>query len=280
MEIKVQQLKYNYSKKMSPALDGIHIRFSSGKITGIMGPTGSGKSTLLDVIASLKQPTSGKVIVDNYIITRLSLKEDLTSYQTLIGYVPQYPNGDFLQDTVEKEISSWLEKYNYNSRKRHQHILQSLEMVGLDESYLKKAPFSLSNGEARLVSLARSLSYNPKILLLDEPTVGLDDMGKKKLITILTTIKTRYQKTVLIASSDIDFLNKISDEMVVLKDGKVLLSGNKKDVLKETELFDIEKIALPRITQFESYVLKEKSILLGHRSEVNDLVKDILRKKS
>lgn len=277
MEIDLEQVDYLYSQNGQKVLEDIHLQFPAGKIIGIIGPIGSGKTTLLELMAGILFPTNGKISIGDFTISKHGIEGDSLQYHSMVGLVPQFPEESFSCDTVSKEIELALEKHHYNFGKRKEHLEKSLVMVGLDSDYLLRDPFSLSSAEMRKVSLACALSYNPKILLLDEIIVGLDSNDRKKLTTILTTIKSRYQKTVIIATHDIDFLNKIADEIVVLKNGKVLLSGDKKEVFKKKDIFEKEKISLPQITDFENYVLKEKNVSLLHREEVNDLVKDILR---
>lgn len=277
MEIKFENIGYHYSKEKRKVLEDIHLQLEEGHIIGVMGPMGSGKTTLLELISATKFPTSGNIKINGYTISKQGVSGNLEEYQSNVGFLEQFPDNHFLYDTVEKEINSALEKCNYSPTKRKKHIEQALTMVGLDSSYLSRYPFTLSSGEIRKVSLATILARNPKILLLDEPIIGMDSSDKKRLITILSTIKARYQKTVILVSNDIDFLNKIADEIVVLKNGKVLLSGNKKEVFKNTNLFKEENLSIPMVTEFENYVLEKKNVQLGHRIEVDDLVKDILR---
>lgn len=273
MEIKISKVCYHYPKEKRKVIEDVDLHFEEGKVIGLMGPTGAGKTTLLELIVGIKLPTSGTITLEDCTISKQGIKGNPVS----IGYLPQFPDKNFLYDTVQKEISCALEKCNYTPAKRKKHIEQALTMVGLDTSYLKRYPFSLSSGEIRKISLATILACNPKVLLLDEPIIGMDSIDKKHLLTILSTIKARYQKTVVIVSNNLDFLNKVADEIVVLKNGSVLLNQDKKEVFKNRKIFEEENVSLPMVTEFENYVLEKKNIRLGHRTEINDLVKDILR---
>jgi energy-coupling factor transport system ATP-binding protein len=126
--------------------------------------------------------------------------------------------------------------------------------------------------------IASILICNPEIIILDEPTVGLDNTSKKNLINYLTKLKKLQNKTIVIASNDIDFINKISDDVIALENGKVIKSEKKSEIFRDVNFFDKHHISVPQIIKFEDIVLKEKGILLGYRDDVNDLVKDILRK--
>ena len=277
MEIKMVNVGYQ-SPKGELLLDSVDFSFQEGKITGIIGPTGSGKTTVLDLIRLVKLPTTGEITMGKYFINSKGMQGNINEYYSNIGYVSADPKSRFFFHQVAEEISFQLEKFRYPMEKRTQQLERTLDIVGLDSSYLYRDPLSLSSGEANLISLAINLSYNPKILLLDEPTIGLDSFHKQTLITLLMRIRTRYQKTILIAGHDVDFINRVADELLVLKDGKVLSSGPKVDVLKESQKLKECNISLPKITKFEDYVMENKKIRLGRRQEINDLVKDILRK--
>lgn len=277
MEIKFEKVNYYYSKQKGNVLKDINLQLSEGKIIGIIGANGSGKTTLLELMNGNRLPTSGIITIGENKISKQGILGNTDLFHSYVGFLPQFPENKFMYETVLKEISNALEKCNYSPSKRKKHIEQALMMVGLDSSYLSRYPFSLSSGETRKVSLATILACNPKILLLDEPIIGMDRNDKKMLVTLLSTIKARYQKIVVIATNDVDFLNRIADEIIVLKEGTILLSGTKKDVFKEKNLFEKEGVTIPMVTQFENYVFEKKKVRLGHRTEINDLVKDILR---
>lgn len=133
-------------------------------------------------------------------------------------------------------------------------------MVGLSEKYLSRDPLELSSSEMRKVMLAKGLAINPKILILDEPSIGLDAEDKRELIKLLKTIKRRYNKTIIIISQDIEFIHQLVDYLFVFKDGKILIEGDKYEVFKQRELLERNGIQIPKIIQFELLVLNNKNI--------------------
>lgn len=274
MEIKFQSVEYSYYKEGKKVLDGVSVKIGGERITGIIGPSGSGKTTLIEMINALRVPTKGKVIVGGTVVSKRKKIDNIKKFRSQIGMVFQFPEEQFFCDTVASEIAFGLEQFNCEIE---ENVKAALEMVDLNESFLVRDPFSLSNGEMRKVAIASALAYNPEILILDEPTIGLDMASKKNLIKVLTTIKARYKKTVIIISHDVDFLCRVADDVVIMAYGKVLKTGKTIDVFKEEKELREHHIAVPRTIEFSNYVLQEKGIYLGYRAEINDLVKDILR---
>lgn len=242
----------------------ISIKLMPGTIVSFIGPTGAGKSLLLKLINGDIKATSGSV---------------KKSKQTKISMVNQQVEGEFFYETIEKELEAFLEKNNYPAEKFSTHINDSIKMVGLTKEYLKRDPLTLSSSEMRILMIAKAISINPNVLILDEPTIGMTLLEKKNLIKIIKTIKRRYKKTVIVASQDIEFVHLISEYIYVLNDGKIVLEGSKYDVFKEESKLNKIGIDCPKIIQFENNVLNNKKIRLGYRDEINDLIKDILRKK-
>ena len=147
----------------------------------------------------------------------------------------------------------------------------------MDESFLDRDPYTLSNGEKRKIAIASVLVYNPKVLLLDEPTIGLDYQSKKSLIRLLVLLKKRYNKTILIATHDVDLIHKIADYIYILADKTILLEGDKYSVFKQVDLLKEHNIEVPKVIEFSDLVLKKKNKKIGYRDDINDLIKDIYR---
>ena len=148
-------------------------------------------------------------------------------------------------------------------------------MVGLDESYLSRSPFSLNNGEKRLVTIASVLISNPKLLIMDEPTIGLDNNSKKRLMKLLRKLKTRYSKTIIIVTHDVDMLYEIVDNVVVLNEGVVVKEGSKIDVFANVELLDNNNTPVPSVIRFEKMIYDKTGIDLGYLKDMNSLVRKI-----
>lgn len=280
MEVKYCNVGYIYNKKTSHehlVLEDINLEFDPGKVYAVVGKCGSGKTTLIELINGLLLPTTGHIDISTYRLEQNQKIKDINNLRNKIGLVFQFPEEQFFASTVEKEIEFALTCFNYKKSGMEKRIKDALIMVGLDETFLNRDPLTLSHGEKRLVALASILVFNPKIIVLDEPTIGLDLPSQKNLLKIIRMLKNRYGKTVIIVSHDTDFLLKISDEVIVLENGKVVLKGNKYDVFSNSEILKRNKIKVPNIIEFSNLVKKKKNIKIGYRDEINDLIKDIYR---
>lgn len=256
MEIRLENIKYKN------ILKDISMVFNEGNIYSIIGSNGSGKSVLLDCIVGNKGVTGGKIFgVENI----------------KIGFVSQNIDDTFFCDTLIKEFELTLEENDYSKEKINKRIMDSIKMIGLPEYFLERDPVTLSSSEKRLAALARAISFNPEVLILDEPTIGMSKSEKNTLIQIIRKIKRRFNKTIILATQDMDFVNEISDYVYAMENGTIIAEGDKYTVFKNTDLLLKSGISKPSIIRFEDYVLKNKNVKLGYRDDINDLVKDILR---
>ena len=259
MEIELQNINYEYKKVnylKKEIFKDLNIKLVSN-VDCIIGKNGSGKTTLLDIITG-EVKSYGKIIY---------------SSKPKIGYVKEMP--EFLADTIRQELIYSMMEHKYKiSEKR---MLDVLIMVGIDPKLIDNKINTLSNSQKKLLSLACSLIYNPNILILDNFNDDLDDVNKKNILKLIRILKKRYNKKIIIASNDIEFVHKIADKIYVIGDKKVILEGSKYDVFKQEKLLKKYGVDIPKIIKFENLVLNEKNIKLGYRDEINDLIKDIYR---
>lgn len=268
MEIKANNISYHNLKN-------IKMSFKEGLINGILGNNGSGKSSLANVLSTLSYPSHGNIELDGVTI---NYNNPMISYDMIafeVGYVSQITTYQIFSDTVKEHMLALLNKYNYKNNLKH--IQDSLRLVSLDESILKRKITTLSDGELFKVSLAATLSLNPKIIILDEPTTYLDYKSKKNLIKLLRTLKNRYHKTIIILSKNSDFIYEICDYIYILDNDGVVNEGLKKEVFKNYKKLDV---SLPKVLEIESLISKKKHIKMECRDNINDLLKDIYFYKS
>lgn len=280
MEIKFKDVDFSYNGNTSienKVLHNININFESGKIYGIIGKSGSGKSSLIELINGILIPTAGKISVGKFKIEPKSKQKNMKQLRSNVGIVFQYPEEQFFCHTVKEEIEFGMRNFGIKTNVISKQTIDALKIVDLTEDYLERDPLTLSHGEMRKIAFASILAYNPKIIVLDEPTVGLDDLGKKNLIKIIRKLKLRYDKTIIIVSHDTNFLLQIVDHVYLLEDGTIGLSGDKYTVLSNEERLKKNNILVPDILAFSNLVMKKKNIKLGYRDDINDLIKDIYR---
>lgn len=265
--------KINYQEKL--VLKNINIKFDCGKINAIIGAPGSGKSTLLNLLNQELIPTKGKIIVDQYTITN---NNDLKNIdRSIIGFVLQNPSDQFFNSTVREELIVTMQMNNYIPNQMNKRILDVLKMVHLEEDTLIRKPNSLSESEKRKLAIAQALICNPKILVLDEPVNSFDEKTKEEYLKLFRLLTKRYNKTIIIASNDLNFVHKIADKIFVLNQNEIVLQGDKYEVFKDTRLLKKYGLIPPYTMLFSNLVKEKKNIKIGYRDEINDLIKDIYR---
>lgn len=275
MEVKISNLNFYYSKKNKEnKLNSINLKILSNTIFGITGKSGSFKSTFIKLINGLLVPISGKIIIgDNIINKKKIFNKDLLN--EIIGYVPQDCLEMFTHRKVRDEL---INIFKYKNKKFNQNNLNEyFDMFNMDKSLLDKEIDNLSNGEKKLVFLISILILDTDILILDEPTTYLDSKNIKILERLLKNLKNNYNKTIIVVSKDVEFINRISDNVVVMYNGSIAFSGNKYDVFKNISLLNEYEIPVPKTIEFSNLVLENKKIKIGYRDEINDLLKDIYR---
>ncbi len=280
MEIKFNNVGFSYnvnSPLEKEVLKNINLEIKPNQINAIIGKSGSGKTTIIEMINALIVPTVGNIKIDNCFIEKTSKIVNISYLRFNVGLIFEFPEEQFFNSTVGKEIGFGLKTFNYKTEETNKRISDSLKMVGLDDSYLDRDPFTLSSGEKRKVAIASILVFNPKVIIFDEPTVGLDNNSKNNLIRLIKLLKNKYNKTIVVVSQDVDFLHKFVDYLYVLSDKKIVLEGNKYDVFGQVEKLYEYGITIPKVIEFSHKVLQQKGIKMGYRDEINDLLKDIYR---
>lgn len=269
MEVELRNIKYKKNNEL--LLNNLNITFEEKKITSIIGPSGSGKTLIGYIILNLIEPSEGYCMIDgirNY---------DINKVKKNIGYVFQNPEEHFFGKTVYEEISYGLKQFKYKLEKEDERVNQSLKMVGLPKEILDKNPWDLSSGEKEKVAISSALILNPKVLILDEPTIYLDNKSKKNLIKLLKKLKREYNKNIIIISNDIEFIYELSDKIVLLNQGKIILNIKNKDLMANYNILLENNIEIPKIINFIDIAKKSKQINLRPTNDLDELIKDIYR---
>ncbi|MGM9661804.1 MAG: energy-coupling factor transporter ATPase [Oscillospiraceae bacterium] len=214
-----------------------------GELLGIIGHTGSGKSTLIQHLNGLLKPTEGHI----YLAGKDIWEEPkaIRSVRFRVGLVFQYPEYQLFEETVRMDVAFGPKNMGLAGEELERRVRDAMEDVGLDESYLDKSPFELSGGEKRRAAIAGVLAMHPEVLILDEPTAGLDPEGRENLLRCLKDYQDRRKSTVLMVSHSMDEIARFSDRILVMKDAGVLMCGTPKEVFSRTEELEAAGLSVP-----------------------------------
>lgn len=259
MSIKIENLVHVYMPK-SPfekvALDNVNIEINDNEFVALIGHTGSGKSTLIQHMNGLLKPTSGRIIVDGEDITKEGFK--LTDIRKKVGLVFQYPEYQLFEETIEKDIEYGPRNLGLDQEEITRRVKNAMKMVGLDyDIYRNKSPFDLSGGQKRRVAIAGVIAMEPKILILDEPTAGLDPKGRDDILEQIKKLHTEYKMTIILVSHSMEDVGRLAQRIIVMNNGNVALEGTPAQVFKEIDTLENIGLAVPQVT-YLMRALKEK----------------------
>lgn len=259
MSIKIENLTHVYMPKTpfeKKALDEVNLVIKDGEFLALIGHTGSGKSTLIQHLNGLLEPSSGRILVDDIDLTNKETK--LTDIRKKIGLVFQYPEYQLFEETIEKDIAFGPNNLGLSEEEVSDRVKKAMEMVGLDyETYKDVSPFDLSGGQKRRVAIAGVIAMKPKVLILDEPTAGLDPKGRDDILEQIKILHEKYKMTIVLVSHSMEDVGKLAERIVVMNKGKVALMGKPAEIFKEVETLEEIGLAVPQVT-YLMRALKEK----------------------
>lgn len=262
MSIIVKNLTYIYNEDMpfaSKALDNVSFEIEDRDFVGIIGHTGSGKSTLIQHLNGLLRPSSGDIYINDFNITNPEL--NLTEIRKRVGVVFQYPEYQLFEETVEKDIAFGPGNLGLSEEEIELRVKSSMEAVGLNyEEYKDKSPFELSGGQKRRVAIAGVIAMNPEVLILDEPTAGLDPGGRDEIFDLIRTLHKEHNMTIILSSHSMDDMAKLANTIIVMNHGKVEFMGTPREVFN-TNATRLKEIGLDIPQTIELAIkLREKGI--------------------
>ncbi|MFZ2715535.1 MAG: energy-coupling factor ABC transporter ATP-binding protein [Streptococcus suis] len=252
MGIHLQKVSYTYQAGTpfeGRALFGVDLEIVDGSYTALIGHTGSGKSTILQLLNGLNIPTSGNVIVDDMVINATSDKKDIKQVRKKVGLVFQFPESQVFDETVLKDVAFGPQNFGISQEEAEKIAREKLALVGISEELFERSPFELSGGQMRRVAIAGILAMEPNVLVLDEPTAGLDPAGRQELMDIFKQLHANGMTIVLVTHLMDDVAN-YADWVYVMEKGKLIRSGKPRDVFQEVEFLETIKLGVPKITKF------------------------------
>ena len=263
MDIQLQQVSYAYAKGTpfeKRALFHVDLTVPHGSYTAIIGHTGSGKSTILQHFNGLLKPTEGRVVIGDRIIEPGKKQKDLKSVRQHVGIVFQFPEHQLFDETVLKDVMFGPLNFGVSVEEAKARAIDKLKLVGLPEEIYEKSPFDLSGGQMRRVAIAGVLAMNPDVLVLDEPTAGLDPRGQKEMMELFYELHTSQNLTTILVTHSMEDAARYADRIAIMHDGKCVLTGYPQTIFSETETLAHYRLQPPRVVQLQQKVEK----MLGH----------------
>ncbi len=279
MPIKIEGLSYIYSPQ-SPlakqALWDINLEIADGEFVGLIGHTGSGKSTLIQHLNGLIKPMQGKVVVDEFDLTDKS-----TNWRQLrqkVGMVFQYPEHQLFGETVYEDVAFGPKNLGISEAEIEQRVIDALKMVDLDYDSLKeRSPFELSGGQKRRIAIAGVLAMRPRILILDEPTAGLDPRGRDEILDQVKRLHTEWDLTVILVIHSMEDIARLATRLIVLEKGRVALDGTPYEVFANAEELSRMGLGVPQVTALMSELSKRGLAVKKEVMTIEDAEQEILK---
>lgn len=252
MGITLQQVSYTYQANTpfeGRALFGVDLEIVDGSYTALIGHTGSGKSTILQLLNGLNVPTTGTVLIDETVITPTSVNKDIKQVRKKVGLVFQFPESQVFDETVLKDVAFGPQNFGVSQEEAERIAREKLALVGIEEELFERSPFELSGGQMRRVAIAGILAMEPSVLVLDEPTAGLDPAGRKELMAIFKGLH-QAGMTIVLVTHLMDDVANFADFVYVLEKGRVVQSGQPSEVFQQVDFMESIQLGVPKITKF------------------------------
>lgn len=260
--VTLDHISYTYGKGTPfevKALDDVSLTIRESAVTGIIGHTGSGKSTMVQLFNGLEKPESGKVLLDGEDIW--AKPKEIRQVRFRVGLVMQYPEYQLFEETVWKDIAFGPRNMGLSEKEIAERVKEAAELVELDESFLSASPFDLSGGQKRRAAIAGVMAMRPEVLVLDEPAAGLDPRGRDNILHAVRRYGQKSGATVIIVSHSMEDMAIYCDDIVVMSQAKVFLSGSRDEVFSHASELASVGLDVPQITRL-ALLLQEKGVAL------------------
>jgi len=279
MLIEVKDLTHIYNKGLpyeTRALNDINFTIGEGDFVAIIGCTGSGKTTLVEHLCGLLKPSEGQVLLDGIDINDRSVQAKAKRHN--IGIVFQYPEYQLFEETVIKDVMFGPKNMGLSDEECNKRAVEALKLVGLNpEQVGESSPFALSGGQKRRVAIAGVLAMDPKVLILDEPTAGLDPKGHNDIFNMIMRIKKEKNLTIFLVSHDMDDVAELANKVLVLKKGQLLMNGSPKEVFSKKDEIRDAGLSLPSGALFLEKLIDKGFNLNSNVLTISDTAKEIAK---
>ncbi|KRN29162.1 cbiO protein [Lactobacillus selangorensis] len=260
MDITFTNVDYTYQANtpfQGVGLRDINLTIHGGSYTAIIGHTGSGKSTLLQHLNALLKPTAGTVQIGDRTITPATNNKNLKPIRQKVGMVFQFPESQLFEETVLKDIAFGPQNFGMSADKAHQRAEEMAELVGLPKETWEQSPFDLSGGQMRRVAIAGVLAMQPEYLVLDEPSAGLDPLGRQEMMDLFNKLHRENGLTIVLVTHQMDDVANYADQVVVMEHGQVIRTGTPREIFANEQWLVDKQLGVPKTTHFAE-VLKQQ----------------------
>lgn len=261
MEIRFKNVNFTYQPDTpfeNKVLHDINFTIEDGSYTAIVGHTGSGKSTLLQHLNALKVPTTGSVWLGDYEVNASRKQKDLNRIRKEIGVVFQFPEAQLFEETIGQDIAFGPQNFGVSEEEALELAREILPIVGLDESFMDKSPFDLSGGQMRRVAIAGVLVMKPSVLVLDEPTAGLDPKGQLEMMDLFNRLHKEEGITIVLVTHQMEDVAIYADNMIVLDAGRVVDEGSPRSVFRNQKWLQSIQLDVPQTVEFANAIAQKK----------------------
>ena len=252
MGIALENVSFTYQEGTplaSTALSDVSLTIEDGSYTALIGHTGSGKSTILQLLNGLLVPSQGSVRVFDTLITSISKNKDIRQIRKQVGLVFQFAENQIFEETVLKDVAFGPQNFGVSEEDSEQIAREKLALVGIDESLLNRSPFELSGGQMRRVAIAGILAMEPAVLVLDEPTAGLDPLGRKELMNLFRKLH-QSGMTIVLVTHLMDDVAEYANQVYVMEKGRLVKGGKPSDIFQDVVFMEEVQLGVPKITAF------------------------------
>ncbi|QBO35971.1 energy-coupling factor ABC transporter ATP-binding protein [Periweissella cryptocerci] len=278
MAIEFQQVDFIYqpnSPFATSALKDVNFTIPTGSFTAVIGHTGSGKSTMLQHLDGLLKPTEGTVVIDDMTITSATSQKELAKLRSHVGIVFQFPENQLFEQTVVKDVMFGPINFGKSEAEAKTMAEEALRLVGLPEHLWENSPFDLSGGQMRRVAIAGVLAMQPEILVLDEPTAGLDPLGRREIMGMFYDLYKKSNLTVVLVTHQMEDVANFADNVVVMENGTVVKQGTPQEVFHDVAWLEEKRLDVPMTTLFANQLVAQGFNFTELPYTVADLAKEL-----